>query len=151
VCSTFGRACFAAAWNGCHRPARRFASDTHNGVHIASLAGAWTAAVAGFGGMRDHGGAVTFAPRLSARLERLAFRLLFRGRRLRVDVTKQNASYVLVDGDPLEIAHHGQTITIAKGEPVTYAVPPASVRPVPSQPAGRTRAEAARDRSAARY
>jgi alpha,alpha-trehalose phosphorylase len=93
--------------------------------------------VAGFGGMRDHGGALTFAPRLPARLERLAFRLLFRGRRLKVEVTKENASYVLLDGDPLEIAHHGETITVAKGEPVTYAVPPAAVRPVPSQPAGR--------------
>jgi alpha,alpha-trehalose phosphorylase len=113
------------------------AGNTHNGVHIASLAGAWTAAVAGFGGMRDHGGALTFAPRLPARLERLAFRLLFRGRRLKVEVTKENASYVLLDGDPLEIAHHGETITVAKGEPVTYAVPPAAVRPVPSQPAGR--------------
>jgi alpha,alpha-trehalose phosphorylase len=37
-------------------------------VHIASLAGAWLAAVAGFGGMRDHDGNLTFAPRLPPRL-----------------------------------------------------------------------------------
>src|SRR6266536_1443014 len=55
--------------------------NTRDGVHIASLAGAWTALVAGFGGMRDHDGKLTFAPRLPARLEHLAFRLLFRGRR----------------------------------------------------------------------
>ena len=30
--------------------------NTRDGVHIASLAGAWIAAVAGFGGMRDHDG-----------------------------------------------------------------------------------------------
>ena len=30
--------------------------NTRDGLHIASLAGAWIAAVAGFGGMRDHGG-----------------------------------------------------------------------------------------------
>src|ERR687890_647424 len=30
--------------------------NTRDGVHLASLAGAWIAAVAGFGGMRDHGG-----------------------------------------------------------------------------------------------
>ena len=30
--------------------------NTRDGVHMASLAGAWVAAVAGFGGMRDHGG-----------------------------------------------------------------------------------------------
>ena len=38
--------------------------NTVDGVHIASLAGAWIAAVAGFGGMRDHDGKLTFAPRL---------------------------------------------------------------------------------------
>jgi alpha,alpha-trehalose phosphorylase len=36
--------------------------NTRDGVHIASLAGAWLTAVAGFGGMRDHDGTLTFAP-----------------------------------------------------------------------------------------
>ena len=72
--------------------------NTRDGLHIASLAGAWIAAVAGFGGMRDHGGKLTFAPRLPARLERLAFRLLFRGRRLKVEATKTHATYTLLDG-----------------------------------------------------
>src|SRR5205814_6976018 len=77
--------------------------NTRDGVHIASLAGAWTAAVAGFGGMRDHDGVLAFAPRLPARLQRLAFRLLFRGRRLRVEVTRKQATYTLVEGGPLEV------------------------------------------------
>jgi alpha,alpha-trehalose phosphorylase len=55
--------------------------NTRDGVHIASLAGAWIAAVAGFGGMRDHDGRLTFAPRLPARLERLS-RAPAHGRRL---------------------------------------------------------------------
>jgi alpha,alpha-trehalose phosphorylase len=113
------------------------AGNTHNGVHVASLAGAWTAAVAGFGGMRDHGGVLTFAPRLPGRLERLAFGLMFRGRRLKVDVRKEHASYVLIDGEPLEIAHHGEALTIVHGERVIRPVPPAPARPAPSQPPGR--------------
>jgi alpha,alpha-trehalose phosphorylase len=113
------------------------AANTHNGVHIASLAGAWAAAVVGFGGMRDHGGALTFAPRLPARLNRLAFRLLFRGRRLKVEVTKENASYLLLEGDPLEIAHHGESVTASRAGPVTREIPPAPVWPAPSQPPGR--------------
>ena len=100
------------------------AGNTDNGVHIASLAGAWTAAVAGFGGMRDHGGVLTFAPRLPARLERLAFRLVFRGRRLKVDVTREKAAYTLVEGEPLEVGHHGETVTLSKEQPVALAVPP---------------------------
>ena len=58
--------------------------NTRDGVHIASLAGACIAAVAGFGGMRDYDGELTFAPRLPARLGRLRFRLVYRGRRLEV-------------------------------------------------------------------
>ena len=56
--------------------------NTRDGLHIASLAGVWLATVAGFGGMRDHDGNLSFAPRLSPQLERLAFRISFRGRRL---------------------------------------------------------------------
>src|SRR5262249_3920781 len=38
--------------------------NVRDGVHIASLAGAWIAPVAGLGGMRAPGGALSFAPRL---------------------------------------------------------------------------------------
>ena len=113
------------------------AGNTASGVHIASLAGAWTAAVAGFGGMRDYDGVLTFAPRLPARLQRLAFRVLFRGRRLMVEATAAEATYTLVEGEPLELGHHGETISVAKGQPVTSAIPPAPVRPTPLQPPGR--------------
>jgi alpha,alpha-trehalose phosphorylase len=111
--------------------------NTRDGVHIASLAGAWIAAVAGFGGMRDHDGALAFAPRLPARLERLAFRLLYRGRCLRVVVTKTEASYVLVDGEPLRISHHGTAVTASTKEPVTEPIPPLPPRATPTQPHGR--------------
>ena len=111
--------------------------NTRDGLHIASLAGAWTAAVAGFGGMRDHGGVLAFAPRLPARLERLSFRLLFRGARLSVAVSQTEARYTLVDGGQLEIRHHGKPLVVAVGRPAVEAIPPAPERPAPSQPPGR--------------
>jgi alpha,alpha-trehalose phosphorylase len=111
--------------------------NTRDGVHIASLAGAWIAVVAGFGGMRDHDGILAFAPRLPTRLERLSFRLVFRGRRLKVDVGKGQATYTLLDGEPLEIGHHGRTITITADDPTTQPIPPPVFRAAPNQPAGR--------------
>src|SRR5262249_57744129 len=69
--------------------------NTRDGVHIASLAGAWLAAVAGFGGMRDHGGQLTFAPRLPGAITRLKFRLRFCGQRLNVEVRSERATYSL--------------------------------------------------------
>jgi alpha,alpha-trehalose phosphorylase len=119
--------------------------NTRDGIHIASVAGAWIAAVAGFGGMRDHDGELTFAPRLPPRLERLAFRLLFHGRRLKVDVTKRDATYTLLDGAPLEVGHHGKTITVSSKARVTEAIPPRVDRPAPSQPAGREPVRRARE------
>src|SRR5207237_2549741 len=76
--------------------------NTRDGVHIASLAGSWLAAVAGFGGMRDHDGFLSFAPRLPSRLERLAFGIRFRGRLLQVEATKTEATYTLLEGKTLE-------------------------------------------------
>jgi alpha,alpha-trehalose phosphorylase len=113
-----------------------FERNTRDGLHIASLAGVWIAAVAGFGGMRDHDGKLTFAPRLPAGLERLVFRLLFRGRRLKVEVTNAETIYGL-DGNPLEIGHHGKTIKLSSHDPVTLPIPPIVERPTPKQPQGR--------------
>ncbi len=115
------------------------ARNTGDGMHIASLAGAWLAVVAGLGGMRDHGGALTFAPRLPSRLQRLMFGLIFRGTRLRVEVTKADATYTVLDGAPLQIAHHGQAITVSAHEPTTQPIPsPLTVDgPAPTQPRGR--------------
>ena len=111
--------------------------NTRDGLHIASLAGSWLAAVAGFGGMRDHDGSLTFAPRLPPRLDRLAFGILFRGRRLRVEVTKSQAEYTVLEGEPLEFRHHGEDVRLEAGEPAALPIPPISERPAPEQPPGR--------------
>jgi alpha,alpha-trehalose phosphorylase len=111
--------------------------NTRDGVHIASLAGTWIAAVAGFGGMRDHDGELSFAPRLPEALTRIAFRLSFRGRRLMVEVTPEQASYSLLDGAGLDITHHGQPVRLSRTEPQLRDIPPAPAREAPQQPPGR--------------
>jgi alpha,alpha-trehalose phosphorylase len=111
--------------------------NTRDGLHIASLAGAWIVAVAGFGGMRDHDGSLAFAPRLPERLSRLAFGLCFRGRRLKVEVEPHQARYSLRDGAPLDITHHGVTVKVRVETPVTCAIPAPPARDVPKQPPGR--------------
>ena len=117
---------------------RDLAFNTKDGVHLAALAGSWLVAVAGFGGMRDHGETLTFAPRLPARLTRLSFRLIYRGRRLRVMVAGAEAQYELLDGEPLTVEHHGEPVELSTvGEVVSRALQPARVRARPAQPAGR--------------
>ncbi|HUA69540.1 MAG TPA: glycosyl hydrolase family 65 protein [Solirubrobacteraceae bacterium] len=116
---------------------RDLANNTNDGVHLAALSGVWHAIVAGFGGMRDHGDTLAFAPRLPAKMTRLQFRLLYRGRRLRVEVNPDHAIYELLDGDSLEIITHGDRITVEPGTPQTCPVPPAPQYPPTHSPAGR--------------
>ncbi|HEV2257506.1 MAG TPA: glycosyl hydrolase family 65 protein [Streptosporangiaceae bacterium] len=111
--------------------------NTRDGIHIASLAGTWAALVSGFGGFRDLDGTFSFTPRLPQGLVRLAFTLLIRGRRLRVEVTHAEATYTLADGDPLEIVHHGQPVSLSAGKPQARPIPAAPSRTRPSQPSGR--------------
>ena len=88
------------------------AGNTADGLHLASLAGAWLVAVAGFGGMRDYGEMLAFAPRLPAELTRLCVRLVYRGRRLRIEISPGEARYELLAGEPLELLHHGEPFTL---------------------------------------
>lgn len=101
------------------------------------MAGAWLVAVAGFGGLRDHGETLAFAPRLPEPLTRLAFRLLYRGRRIHVDVNSDHACYKLLSGEPLEVFHHGEQITIARDAPRTCHYPPLAEPPPVTPPPGR--------------
>ncbi|MBL1074757.1 glycoside hydrolase family 65 protein [Nocardia sp. 2] len=107
-----------------------------HGLHIASLAGTWLCCVGGFGGMRDCGDTLIFAPRLPDQLDRLSFRMAWRGRRIRVEITAESAEYALLEGDSLELTHHGRDFTLAE-QPVTLPIPRLSSRPAPEVPHGR--------------
>jgi alpha,alpha-trehalose phosphorylase len=111
--------------------------NVRDGVHIASLAGAWTVLVAGFGGMRLHDGLLSFAPRLPDEIARLAFHILFRGCHLRVEVTKTEATYRLRDGSALKVRHHGEEITLPVDGVVSRPIPAVQAGPRPTQPFGR--------------
>ena len=115
--------------------------NTRDGVHMASLAGAWIALVAGFGGLRDHDGVPSFAPCLSSRLGRLAFSLQWCGMRLRVDVRPHETTYALHHAAPdavMEVRHYGQSVRVTCAEPVTVPIPPPREDlPTPEQAPGR--------------
>jgi alpha,alpha-trehalose phosphorylase len=117
--------------------------NTSDGVHLAALAGSWIALVAGLGGMRDHGGVLSFSPRLPSRIGRLDFSLLWHGLRLRVSVRQESVTYYLREGDhedgsQLDLVHHGQPLTVRIGSPMTLPIPPApDPGPEPQQPPGR--------------
>jgi trehalose/maltose hydrolase-like predicted phosphorylase len=114
--------------------------NSRDGLHMASLAGAWLALVAGFGGFRDHGGRPSFDPALPDGLTRLVFSVRWRGLRLRVDVNADQVTYTIRDGGDsgLVLLHAGEEIEVKTGVPVARAlVKRIPLLPRPPQPVGR--------------
>ncbi len=128
-----------------HRYAREAAlvdlRDLHrnsaDGVHIASLAGAWSALVAGFGGLRIERGRLRIDPALPPAISRLSFRLRWQGQRL----------CVRVDRDWLVLEAPDAPVQLSVGTELVEVTPDAPLRrplrlrepllPAPDQPPGR--------------
>lgn len=114
--------------------------NTRDGLHMASLAGAWTALVVGFGGLRDDEGILSIDPQLPDGISRLRFRLRWRGFRLIVDANHTDVTFILGDGPgtQLTMRHAGQDLTLHTDTPSTIAVRTRKpLLPPPPQPPGR--------------
>jgi len=110
--------------------------NTRDGLHLASLAGAWNALIAGFGGLRRREGRLGFSPRIPETLVRLVFRLRYRGSLIKVTVNSREAVYELVEGPELTIFHHGEEHVLR--DSLTRPIPPKTPSlPRPEPPAGR--------------
>ena len=111
--------------------------NTGDGLHMASLAGAWIALVEGLGGMRDEL-RLSFTPQLPDGIDRLAFGIVRGSAHLRVEVFPDRTRYSLVDGDrPVEFCHNGELLRLAPGRTVERSQQRAPVLRRPSQPPGR--------------
>jgi alpha,alpha-trehalose phosphorylase len=114
--------------------------NTEDGLHIASLAGAWTALVAGFGGLRDDEDVMTLDPQLPDGIDRLRFGLRWRGLRVTVDADHDEVTYTLrgEKGAELTILHAGEPLDLTTKKSVTVAVKRRTASlPPPPQPPGR--------------
>ncbi|MCV7100988.1 glycoside hydrolase family 65 protein [Mycobacterium palustre] len=114
--------------------------NTRDGLHMASLAGAWMALVVGFGGLRDDEGILSLDPQLPDGISRLRFRLRWRDFRLTVDVNHSEVTYTVDDGPGSELClrHAGQEITLTTESPATIALHARKpLLPTPQQPPGR--------------
>ncbi len=114
--------------------------NTRDGLHMASMAGAWAALVDGFGGLSIVGERLSLDPQLPDGMTRLAFRVHWHGMRLLVEVTGDEVRLVLRDGAEAELD------LLVAGEPVHLTSHEPEVRPWtrrqpllprPPQPVGR--------------
>jgi alpha,alpha-trehalose phosphorylase len=109
--------------------------NVRDGLHVASLAGAVLAAVAGLGGLRDHAGELSFTPRLPPKITRLRFSVAHRAHRVRVEVTPDHARYVHEEGrEDLHMTHWGTRFALAPEGDIVHPIPRVDPQPAPNQP-----------------
>jgi alpha,alpha-trehalose phosphorylase len=120
--------------------------NTGDGLHIASLAGAWLVAVAGFGGLRDTGdGILAFSPRLPGALNALSFNLLWRGAHLNVAIGATEARYTCNAEDThIDLLHYEEKVRVGPGGTQIRKIPEQPERNRPRQPPGREPAQRGR-------
>jgi alpha,alpha-trehalose phosphorylase len=118
---------------------RDITGGTADGLHLASVAGAWLALVAGLGGLREDHEDLELAPLLPSSLSRTAYSVTWRGSLLHVETTREGTTVTLVRGDePVTVVVDGTRLS------VTAAIPghaplrdPTPLLDEPRQPAGR--------------
>ena len=130
------------AWEAAMVDLRDLHGNTRDGLHVASLAGAWSAIVEGFGGLREieHGPAVlALDPRLPSGITRLRFNLRHSGVRLQVEIDHETVRVSVRDGADarLTIRLYDEQVEVTPAEAVTRPVVPLKpLLPAPQQPPG---------------
>ena len=96
--------------------------NTTDGVHVASTGGVWNILVYGFGGMRDHNGMITFDPRLPSSWTGLTFQITLRGTRVRVNLSREEICFEVVEGDTADLYVRGKRVVVTAGTPSRVAL-----------------------------
>jgi len=127
------------AWEAALVDLRDLHRNTRHGLHLASLAGAWSAVVEGFGGLRELDGVPALAPRLPDGITGLRLRVRHSGVRLLVEADRETVRVSIRDGTDarLPILLYGEAVELTAGDPVQRPVVP--LKPLlasPEQPPG---------------
>ncbi len=90
--------------------------NTREGLHITSIALAWVNIVYGFTGLRSDSDTLRFAPRLPDRWKELTFSIVYRGRVIRLRMTREGTGFLLTKGEPLSVEIYGRPCSLGADE-----------------------------------
>ncbi len=86
--------------------------EVEEGLHITSMAGTWMSIVEGFGGMRVIDEQLSFTPRIPDEWNAYSFKINFRNRILKVNITKDNSGFELEGADQMNILVNGNLVSL---------------------------------------
>lgn len=87
-------------------------NDTEDGLHITSMSGGWLSIVQGFAGMRTLEGHLSFDPYCPTQWDGYQFKLKYRGRLIKVNVTAKEVEFTLEEGQDLTFTLYGKEVTL---------------------------------------
>jgi maltose phosphorylase len=86
--------------------------EVEEGCHITSMAGTWMSIVEGFGGMRLRDGLLNFEPQIPEQWDNYTFKVNFRGRSLKVSVSRDGNLFSLDRGESIKIVVNNEPVTV---------------------------------------
>lgn len=90
--------------------------NTHQGLHMTSMAAAWMSLVYGFGGMRSDGERLSFWPTIPEEWNGYSFRIVYRGALLEVRADKDIVRFKVLEGPACAIDIYDRTQTVGAEE-----------------------------------
>ncbi|SDS21662.1 glycoside hydrolase family 65 protein [Christiangramia echinicola] len=86
--------------------------EVEEGCHITSMAGTWMSIVEGFGGMRVENDMLSFKPQIPEQWNAYSFKVNFRDRILKVDVSSEKTEFSLEGNKSLEILVNDKVLEV---------------------------------------
>tara|TARA_R110002126_G_scaffold89662_1_gene214121 strand:- start:21 stop:1220 length:1200 start_codon:yes stop_codon:yes gene_type:complete len=93
--------------------------EVEEGLHITSMAGTWMSIVEGFGGMRVIDDKLSFKPQIPNQWKAYSFKVNFRNRIIKVNVTKESTAFELSGSKEVSIRVNGKKVELFPDELVT--------------------------------
>ncbi|AEJ61827.1 glycoside hydrolase family 65 central catalytic [Spirochaeta thermophila DSM 6578] len=88
--------------------------NTHEGLHLTSMAAAWLNIVYGFGGLRTDGDRPALAPMLPSAWKSYSFSFGWRDARIGVEVGKEGVRLRLLEGERVELELYGEPAVLTE-------------------------------------
>ncbi|MDO6471047.1 glycoside hydrolase family 65 protein [Maribacter sp. 1_MG-2023] len=93
--------------------------EVEEGLHITSMAGTWMSIVEGFGGMRVINDKLSFKPQIPNQWSAYSFKVNFRNRIIKVNVTAKNTTFHLKGTEEVTIRVNGKKVALFPDELTT--------------------------------
>ncbi|PIO82300.1 family 65 glycosyl hydrolase [Loigolactobacillus backii] len=130
--SSLSRAIFSVLANRIHNPEKAYnyfmdtalmdltdlQGNSADGIHAANMGGTWLSLIYGFAGMHAGINGLTFDPQFPSEWLFLSFKVKYHKRQIKVAIQRQEVTFTLLVGKPINIFYREQEVELVNSTPV---------------------------------